>query len=492
MRQANPYASPYPTDPTFALIGDGLGRALFGDPVARQAQQQAQAELEAQRALMEQRRAAAGYDVERTRGVTMQNDASSNLVKLLSEGFPPPQPVLDPSTGGSLADIVAGLDGGAALEEQGILPPEPVAPPSYDDQLRALAPALFGTMGQMQGDKIDPNAVVGGLAALLGSDEFARRGMIAQGKTPGEEFALTPERADAIAKQGYDADYRKSTDVATINNASDIPVAEIRARGGVDAARVRADGTVAAAGVRGAGSGTDRGTRNNNPGNIKDGPYARSQPGYTGNDGGGFAVFASPAAGAAAQERLLENNYLSKGHNTPRKIIARYAPAGENSAASMNNYAAYVAQRLGIGVDDPVPSYQISLLGKAMREFETGQRPGGTTATAKGAAGGPTATKPSKPIPKYAKTELDAMADAMANASMPASVRGNAAKEQRWRTLHRGWAGKYYQRTGDVNQVPELLRVQSRAMVAAHSGASSKPKAKPAGGGWGKAAVVKP
>src|SRR3546814_4614871 len=67
---------------------------------------------------------------------------------------------------------------------------------------------------------------------------------------------------------------------------------------------------------------------------------------------GGFAIFDSAAAGNKAQERLLSGSYLSKGHDTPRKIIARYAPAGENSGASMANYTAYVARRLGIGVDD--------------------------------------------------------------------------------------------------------------------------------------------
>ena len=68
MRQMNPYASPYPTDPTFAIIGEGLGRALFGDPAARQAQQQAEAERQVALARAEQARSAAGYDDARTRG----------------------------------------------------------------------------------------------------------------------------------------------------------------------------------------------------------------------------------------------------------------------------------------------------------------------------------------------------------------------------------------------------------------------------------------
>lgn len=117
----------------------------------------------------------------------------------------------------------------------------------------------------------------------------------------------------------------------------------------------------------GAGS---RGDRNGNPGNIKDGPWARSQPGYIGSDGT-FAQF-EPGAGEAAQERLLATNYLGKGFDTPAKIVNRYAPPGENSPDSVRNYTSYVAQRLGIGINDPVPAERVGELARAIREFETG------------------------------------------------------------------------------------------------------------------------
>lgn len=249
MRRPNPYASPYPTDPSFEVIGEGLGRALFGDPVAREAQQRAEADREVALARARQARSAAGYDDARTRGVNQQYDASINFAQKLAEGF---APIPDMSTGGSLDDISLSLGKGVALEEQGILPPPPPVHLSNDERIRGLAPALFGYAAQMQGDKVDPNKIFGGIAAVLGGEELARRGLVAQGHTPGKDFALTPDRADDIRSQGYGADYRQATDVARINNASDIPVAEIRARGGVDAARVRADGTVAAAGVRAA------------------------------------------------------------------------------------------------------------------------------------------------------------------------------------------------------------------------------------------------
>ncbi len=125
------------------------------------------------------------------------------------------------------------------------------------------------------------------------------------------------------------------------------------------------------------GSGGAAAALQTNPGAIKDGPWARKQPGYTGSSGG-FATFSSPEQGRAAQARLLRDNYIGKGFNTPSSIIDRYAPQGpENSAASVGNYKQYVAGRLGIGVNDPVPESKVPLLAQAMREFETGQRPGG-------------------------------------------------------------------------------------------------------------------
>lgn len=60
--------NPYPVDPAFALIGQNLGTALFGDP-----EMAAQAKL--RRAQAEAQAAAAGYDTERTRGERNINDA---------------------------------------------------------------------------------------------------------------------------------------------------------------------------------------------------------------------------------------------------------------------------------------------------------------------------------------------------------------------------------------------------------------------------------
>lgn len=122
-----------------------------------------------------------------------------------------------------------------------------------------------------------------------------------------------------------------------------------------------------------------------NPGALKDGPFTRSQPGYTGSSGG-FATFDSPQAGIAAQERLLSSAYVGKGFNTIDKIINRYAPQGpENSAASVSNYKKYISQQTGIDINSPISAGQIPAVAQAMREFETGQTKGrGTAGAAEG------------------------------------------------------------------------------------------------------------
>lgn len=114
-----------------------------------------------------------------------------------------------------------------------------------------------------------------------------------------------------------------------------------------------------------------------NPGAIKDSPFARSQPGYAGASGG-FATFSTPEAGIRAQENLLRSAYVGKGFNTIDKIVNRYAPQGpENSAASVSNYKKYIADRTGLDINAPISAGQIPAVAAAMREFETGNRPGG-------------------------------------------------------------------------------------------------------------------
>ena len=123
------------------------------------------------------------------------------------------------------------------------------------------------------------------------------------------------------------------------------------------------------------GEGGSVGERNNNSGNIIDGAFAKRQPGYDGVGEGGFAKFKTPEAGNAAQETLLANNYLSQGFNTVDKIVEKYTPRSDprNTPETLTNYKAYIAGRLGIGVNDLIPATMVSALSQAMREFETGK-----------------------------------------------------------------------------------------------------------------------
>ncbi|MDQ2079478.1 hypothetical protein RA307_04725 [Xanthobacteraceae bacterium Astr-EGSB] len=116
-----------------------------------------------------------------------------------------------------------------------------------------------------------------------------------------------------------------------------------------------------------------RGIRNNNPGNIEDGPFARSLPGYAGSDGR-FARFAAPEAGEFAIQRLLDS-YAGRGINTPAGVVSRWAPADDGNPVPA--YSAYVAEGLGVSPDDVIdlrdPKVR-SAVAQRIAEFENGKR----------------------------------------------------------------------------------------------------------------------
>jgi len=133
-----------------------------------------------------------------------------------------------------------------------------------------------------------------------------------------------------------------------------------------------------------------RGIRNNNPGNVEDGAFARSLPGYAGSDGR-FARFTTPEAGEQVAPRLLAS-YISRGYNTPNSIINRWAPPSDNNPTA--EYASYVAQRAGVAPDQPVTEAHIPLIAAAIKEFENGQRVSGSAALSAPVAQSRTATNP--------------------------------------------------------------------------------------------------
>lgn len=127
----------------------------------------------------------------------------------------------------------------------------------------------------------------------------------------------------------------------------------------------------------------DRNWRNNNPGNIEYGDFAKSK-GAIGSDGR-FAVFPSIDQGYAAQE-TLQFDGKSYRDKSISDAISRYAPAFENNTAA---YAAEVAAAAGVPVttkmSDLTPEQRKAFL--AAQHRVEGMKPG----TIMGAEGEPVA-----------------------------------------------------------------------------------------------------
>jgi hypothetical protein len=117
------------------------------------------------------------------------------------------------------------------------------------------------------------------------------------------------------------------------------------------------------------GTGSSRGQRNNNPGNIEYGPFAKRM-GATGSDGR-FAIFPTMQQGYAAIAELIQG-YKSQGIDTIASIIQKYAPAKDgNDTAS---YIADVVKKTGIGASQHLTSDQYASVQSAMAMHESGYR----------------------------------------------------------------------------------------------------------------------
>lgn len=123
---------------------------------------------------------------------------------------------------------------------------------------------------------------------------------------------------------------------------------------------------------RSGAKGGTRADRNNNPGNIEDGPFARRQPGYAGGDGR-FARFATPEHGFSAMQSLL-GGYLRRGKNTLSEIIGTWAPRSENNTSA---YIAHVSRMTGIAPNQRVGTEHLASIARAMAVHEgySGRRP---------------------------------------------------------------------------------------------------------------------
>ena len=154
-----------------------------------------------------------------------------------------------------------------------------------------------------------------------------------------------------------------------LNKGEDAEIAKIHA------AQDKASG-------KGGGAGVPRNMRNNNPGNIEYGDFAKKH-GATGSDGR-FAIFPDLKTGQDAMASLLMG-YAKGGSNTISKIVGKWSPAGDNGAANTNAYIADVAKKTGIDPNKPLSMGELSAVQQAMSAHESMV---GAKATAPAGAGG--------------------------------------------------------------------------------------------------------
>lgn len=117
-----------------------------------------------------------------------------------------------------------------------------------------------------------------------------------------------------------------------------------------------------------------RGIRNFNPGNIENGPFAKSQPGYVGSDGR-FAQFDTMDNGINAHSALL-GSYGNKGLNTLNAIINKWAPSSDGN--NTNAYASFVGKKIGVDPNQPLDMNDPNVrrnIAMAMGRYENGMSP---------------------------------------------------------------------------------------------------------------------
>lgn len=118
-------------------------------------------------------------------------------------------------------------------------------------------------------------------------------------------------------------------------------------------------------------SGGDRAWRNNNPGNLEDGKFARNN-GAIGSDGR-FAIFPDEATGWNAMVGLLSTDSYQK--LDIKGAINRYAPPHENN---VENYLKSLENQTGFPRSTPMNNLSkgnLLNLAKAMKKHE-GNKPG--------------------------------------------------------------------------------------------------------------------
>lgn len=168
------------------------------------------------------------------------------------------------------------------------------------------------------------------MAGSVGSYTSANRGLMSAANTPPASMENSYRLAEIQSMDALGA-YGKEV-VSVIEAGKGWTTVELR------------DGTVERR------SGT-RASRNNNPGNIEFGDYAKAK-GAVGDDGR-FAVFSTPQQGRKAIGDLVFSNSGKYANKTIEGAIGVYAPDSENDTKA---YAAHVAAAAGVTVDTPTTS----------------------------------------------------------------------------------------------------------------------------------------
>lgn len=223
----------------------------------------------------------------------------------------------------------------------------------------------------MQGGLSNALIFAGGLATLMGAFRFLGVSIATQIATVAK-WGLAIE---GVVASPWFARFTGALGLLTysegLNKGEDAEVAKIHA------AQDQASG-------KGGGAGVPRNMRNNNPGNIEYGDFARKH-GATGSDGR-FAIFPDLKTGQDAMASLLMG-YAKEGNNTISKIVGKWSPAGDNWAANTNAYIADVAKKTGIDPNKPLSMGEIGAVQQAMSVHEGMV---GAKATAPVGAGGNT------------------------------------------------------------------------------------------------------
>jgi hypothetical protein len=203
---------------------------------------------------------------------------------------------------------------------------------------------------------------------------------------PGVSKPVTEARAEPTTvpsdetAQGYLSQHPAEPDTRSVAELSGIGLGDpnMEEAAGVVPASTRSDVAPRAAPQQAPVSlPNTRGFRNNNPTNIEDGPYAKSQPGYRGVEPKGrFAVYDTMEHGQDAAAHLLQRYGTMRDSNgqpvnTLTRMITRWAPPSDGN--NVPKYISYVSARTGIHPDATLDTNDLALMRKvssAMQEHE--------------------------------------------------------------------------------------------------------------------------